>query len=125
MLSSLVLCSVTDVDRVLAGITRVLKPGGQYRFVEHVASRHPWACVVPHAVEPVRRHLTRGCRLPRDGEGRIRRSPLLALTRCEPVRAEGIMPFLRGRAVELEREDQRRNGLQRDPDNGPSPVKGR
>jgi SAM-dependent methyltransferase len=52
--ASLVLCSVADLDRALAEIRRVLRPGGMLRFYEHVrgdAARlarwqdrleHPW-----------------------------------------------------------------------------------
>ena len=34
-----VLCSVNDVDQVLGQISRALKPGGKYYFIEHVTSR--------------------------------------------------------------------------------------
>jgi ubiquinone/menaquinone biosynthesis C-methylase UbiE len=56
VISSLVLCSVTDPVAVLAEVRRVLRPGGRYAFVEHVAApdsrfirtvqrlvRRPWA----------------------------------------------------------------------------------
>jgi ubiquinone/menaquinone biosynthesis C-methylase UbiE len=56
VISSLVLCSVSDPSAVLAEIRRILRPGGSYRFVEHVvapgrtptralqrALRRPWA----------------------------------------------------------------------------------
>jgi SAM-dependent methyltransferase len=56
VISSLVLCSVKDPDVVLAEIRRVLRPGGTFRFVEHVVAeegtitraaqrtlRRPWA----------------------------------------------------------------------------------
>lgn len=36
---SLVLCTVEDQDAVLAEVRRILRPGGRFRFVEHVASR--------------------------------------------------------------------------------------
>lgn len=39
VISSLVLCSVTDPAHVLAEIRRILRPGGRYSFVEHVAAR--------------------------------------------------------------------------------------
>jgi SAM-dependent methyltransferase len=39
VISSLVLCTVTDPAEVLAEIRRILRPGGTYRFVEHVAAR--------------------------------------------------------------------------------------
>jgi SAM-dependent methyltransferase len=38
VISSLVLCSVTDPVHVLAEIRRILRPGGRYSFVEHVAA---------------------------------------------------------------------------------------
>jgi SAM-dependent methyltransferase len=56
VISSLVLCSVADPARVLAEVHRILRPGGSYHFVEHVAAtdgtptravqrlvRRPWA----------------------------------------------------------------------------------
>lgn len=56
VISSLVLCSVQDVDAVLAEVRRILRPGGTFRFLEHVAApagtvtrwtqrafRRPWA----------------------------------------------------------------------------------
>jgi len=35
-----VLCSVDDPGAVLAEVTRVLRPGGELRFYEHVAARN-------------------------------------------------------------------------------------
>ena len=37
---SLVLCSVPDQGRALAELRRVLRPGGELRFYEHVLGRH-------------------------------------------------------------------------------------
>ena len=41
VISSLVLCRVTDPAHVLAEIRRILRPGGRYSFVEHVAAPTP------------------------------------------------------------------------------------
>lgn len=38
VLSTLVLCSVPDLQQVLAEVIRVLKPGGKFLFLEHVAA---------------------------------------------------------------------------------------
>ena len=38
VISTIVLCSVQDQDRVLAEVRRVLRPGGAFVFCEHVAA---------------------------------------------------------------------------------------
>ena len=39
VISSLVLCSVTDPEVVVSEVRRILRPGGRYCFLEHVAAR--------------------------------------------------------------------------------------
>jgi ubiquinone/menaquinone biosynthesis C-methylase UbiE len=41
VVASLVLCTVTELDRSLAEIRRVLRPGGTLRFYEHVRADSP------------------------------------------------------------------------------------
>ena len=72
VVSTLVLCSVSDPSRVLAEVRRVLRPGGRFVFVEHVAAaggalrtaqrtlRAPWGLVAD------------GCRPDRETEAFVR-----------------------------------------------------
>jgi SAM-dependent methyltransferase len=41
VVASLVLCTVTELDRSLVEVRRVLRPGGALRFYEHVRAQDP------------------------------------------------------------------------------------
>lgn len=63
---SLVLCSVPDQARALAEVWRVLRPGGQVRFYEHVRSASKIVGLMQDAITPVWRREAGGCRPNRD-----------------------------------------------------------
>ncbi len=72
VVTCLTLCSVQNVPQVLAEIRRVLKPGGQFLFFEHVLSddsgRQRWQ----RRLTPIQRVVGVGCHLDRDSAALVR-----------------------------------------------------
>ena len=66
-----VLCSVADVPAALAEFGRVLRPGGQLRFYEHVRSRDPVFARFQQAADLVWPRLMGGCHVRRQTRAAI------------------------------------------------------
>jgi ubiquinone/menaquinone biosynthesis C-methylase UbiE len=66
VVSTLVLCTVRDPARAVAEIVRVLRPGGQLLFIEHVRSDSPWLARWQDRMERPWRRFAAGCRCNRD-----------------------------------------------------------
>jgi ubiquinone/menaquinone biosynthesis C-methylase UbiE len=66
VVASLMLCSVRDLPGALAEMRRVLRPGGELRFYEHVASEHAIARSMQRTLDVVWPHVAGGCHTSRD-----------------------------------------------------------
>jgi len=98
VITSLVLCSVSDVDQVLREICRILKPGGQYLFMEHVLHDAPLAGMIQTSLTPVWKQMAGGCRLNRDIKTALNLSALTVL-RYELAKPSYFIPIVTGQAV--------------------------
>jgi len=62
VVSTLVLCSVPNLDKTLQEVLRVLKPGGRFLFIEHVAApKGTFLRQVQNTVKPVWNVIGDGC----------------------------------------------------------------
>lgn len=109
VVSTLTLCTVHDVGATLAEVRRVLRPGGRFVFVEHVAApRGTLARLVQRAVSPVWRVFADGCHPDRESWRAIEAA---AFARTEithvHIRVPVIGPHVFGSAVAPGDEDQR------------------
>lgn len=65
-LCTFTLCTIPDVERALAELVRVVRPGGRFHFLEHGAAPDPSIQRWQHRIEPVQKRLADGCHLTRD-----------------------------------------------------------
>lgn len=108
VVSSLVCCSVNDLQASLVEVTRVLKPGGGFVFMEHVAaaegtSRRKWQ----NRLNPLWKTFMGNCHLNRETEQAIVDAGLeIAQIERESMRKAPpiVRPTIRGIAIKPERE---------------------
>lgn len=65
IVSTFTLCSIPDVDAALGEIHRVLKPGGQFLFLEHGLSPESSVARWQHRLTPLQKIIGGGCHLDR------------------------------------------------------------
>ncbi|KAM3243723.1 hypothetical protein ACQJBY_055581 [Aegilops geniculata] len=101
VIGTLVLCSVKDTDMALGEIKRVLKPGGLYLFIEHVAAADICPCAAVHcliscsfcplvdgsflqlvqgALDPLQQFVADGCHLTRKTAESIKKAGFSSLS---------------------------------------------
>jgi ubiquinone/menaquinone biosynthesis C-methylase UbiE len=100
VVGTLVLCSVRDPQRALAEIRRVLRPGGRFVFIEHVAAEDDLLRLrLQRRVEPLWKLVAGNCHITRRTEAAIRSSgyTLETIRRDRMTKAWKIMrPAIRG-----------------------------
>ena len=64
--ASLVLCSVAEPDLALTELFRVIRPGGELRFYEHVLSTEPRLAAIQHSIDTIWPYFAGGCHASRD-----------------------------------------------------------
>ncbi len=102
VVSTLVLCMVDDLTRVVAEARRVLRPGGELLFYEHVASPNGLKLWLQNRLNPLWRFSTTGCNLNRDIGGAIRSAGFKELEVDDFELSLGLpmtLPNIVGRAV--------------------------
>ncbi len=96
---TLVLCTVKDVSAVLREVLRVLRPGGELHFLEHVASSDPKVRKWQDRLNSIWKVVWCGCNLNRGTERAIRSAgfsvyKLDRATLCGGL--GGLQPLIRG-----------------------------
>lgn len=66
VVATLVFCTIPEVDRALAEIKRVCKPGGTILLFEHVKMDHPFLAKLQDWLTPTWKRICDGCCLNRD-----------------------------------------------------------
>jgi ubiquinone/menaquinone biosynthesis C-methylase UbiE len=94
VVSTLVLCSVPDPRAVLAEVHRVLRPGGRFVFIEHVAADRPRLLGWQRRLEPIWKLLAGGCHLTRDTDRMITDAGF-AMSSCESGVMRKALPIVK------------------------------
>ena len=100
--STLVLCTVSDVTRTLEQIRRVLKPGAKLVFIEHGGGADGKRGRWQRRIEPVWTRVGCGCRLTRDTRANLEAAgyDVIEFEQFSPRRTPPVLlPFNQGVAV--------------------------
>ena len=98
---SLVLCSVDDPEKVISEILRVLKPGGRFLFIEHVAAPSNTRLQrFQRLISPLWQQLFDGCHPDRDARREIEKAGFSATYLDEfSLSVPVVSPHISGIAV--------------------------
>ncbi len=98
VVAGIVFCTIPDPDAALEEVARVLNPGGEFRFLEHVRGEG-WVTRAQALVEPVWKPFAGGCHVTRDTADLFTGHEAFDVVEVERVDV-GVFPadpFVRGR----------------------------
>ncbi|KAK9822289.1 hypothetical protein WJX74_003361 [Apatococcus lobatus] len=98
VITTMVFCSVTDLDRCMAEVQRVLRPGGKFLFMEHIGAK-PGSILrtIQQLINPLWKFTFENCNLDRNTLATIRQSGFADVKATEfgwGWRAVRIQPLL-------------------------------
>lgn len=106
---TLVCCSVPSMADALAEVKRVLKPGGKFLFIEHVAAQgNPSRARWQNVINPVWRRLAGNCHLNRNTEQAIENAGFVFPDEIQRESMRKAMPLVRPciRGIALKPEER-------------------
>ena len=92
VLSTWTMCTIPDIDRALAEIRRVLRPGGTLHFLEHGRSPDAGVAKWQDRLDPIQQRLFGGCHLNRPVAALVRDAHL-QIDRLENYYLRGPKPL--------------------------------
>lgn len=105
VIASMVFCTIPDVETVISEAVRVLQPGGEFRFLEHVAD-DGWRRRLQSVFAPLWKTVVGGCHLTRRTPSLFAQEEELDIVELErmSIGVTPVRPFVRGRLAHRRRE---------------------